>query len=77
MFADEVPGRYGRITTRSGRSPRHTTDLQAEVLYPFELSLEHLHTITVPDDDINQAVDAALSHFRPEPKIKIDPEAFR
>lgn len=77
MFADEVPGRYGRITTRSGRSPRQTTDLQAEVLYPFELSLEHLHTITVPDDDTNEAVDAALSHFPPEPKIKLDPEAFR
>ena len=77
MFADDVPGRYGRTTTRSGRSPRHTTDLQAEVLYPFKLSLEHLHTITVPDDDIYEAVDAALTHFPPEPKIKLDPEAFR
>ena len=63
MFADEVPGRYGRITTRSGRSRREATDPQAEVLYPFELSLEHLHTITVVDNDTYEAVDAALSHF--------------
>ncbi len=77
MFADEVPGRYGKAVTRSGRSRHHTTDPQAEVLYPFELSLEHLHTVTVPDDRTYEAVDAALLSFAPEPKIKLDPEAFR
>lgn len=77
MFASEVPGRYGRPTTRRGRGPRETTDPQAEVLYPFELRLEHLHTVTVPDDDVDCRVEAALAHFPHAPKVEKDPEAFR
>jgi len=77
MFAASVPGRYGSPTTRGGHGPHETTDPQAEVLYPFELPLEHLHRVIVPDDDVKDAVKAARSHFRHEPKIKKDPEAFR
>lgn len=77
LFVSEVPGRYGRLSSRRGRAPHETTDPQAEVLYPFELSLEHLHGVIVPDDDVKDAVKAARSHFRHAPKIKKDPEAFR
>ena len=77
MFAAEVPGRYQRLNTRNHRAPYQTTDPQAEVLYPFELSLKHLHTVTVPDDHVHKAAEAARSHFRHKPKIKKDPEAFR
>lgn len=77
MFAESVPGRYGNLTTRSGRAACETTDPQAEVLYPFELSLEHLHTVTVPEDDVYDAVEATLAHYCHEPKINKDPEAFR
>ena len=77
MFAAEVPGRYGSLNTRNHRAPYQTTDPQAEVLYPFELSLKHLHTVTVPDDDVEDAVAGARSHFRHKPKIRKDPEAFR
>lgn len=77
MFAASVPGRYGNPTTRGDRSPHETTDPQAEVLYPFELPLEHLRRVIVPDDDVKEAVEAARSHFRHKPKIKKDPEAFR
>ena len=77
MFAAEVPGRYGSLSTRSDRLPRDTTNPQAEVLYPFKLSLKHLHTVAVPDNHVRKAVKAARSHFRHKPKIKRDPEAFR
>ena len=77
MFAAEVPGRYRSLSTRRGRVPRETTDPQAEVLYPFELSLKHLHTVAVPDDDIYDAVEAALALFPHVPKIELDPEAFQ
>ena len=77
MFAAEVPRRYGSLNTRRGCQLRDTTDPQAEVLYPFKLSLKHLHTVTVPDDNVHHAVKAARSHFRYAPRIKKNPEAFR
>lgn len=78
MFALRVPwGRYGSVRDRSDRARNQTTDPQAEVLYPFELSLEHLHTITVADEDTYEIVMAILSHFPHEAEVAIIPEVFR
>ena len=77
LFAPSVAGRYGRLTKRNDKPSNHTTDPQAEVLYPFELPLTHLHEITVGNDDAYEAVIAALSHFPIEPRVEINPEAFR
>ncbi len=77
LFAPKVAGRYGQQTERGTRPSNLTTDPQAEVLYPFELPLTHLHTVTVPDDNAEDAVEAALFHFSHTPKIELDPEAFR
>ncbi|MCY3891915.1 MAG: DarT ssDNA thymidine ADP-ribosyltransferase family protein [Acidimicrobiaceae bacterium] len=77
LFASSVDGRYGRPTKRTDEPPNRTTDPQAEVLYPFELSLTHLHTITARTDDGYEAAVAALTHFHYEPRVEIDPEAFR
>ena len=77
LFASNVPRWHRNRVARGNRQPHLTTDPQAEVLYPFELGLGSLHTITVGDDDTYEAVDAALANFPPEPKIKLDPEAFR
>ncbi|MDE0497781.1 MAG: DarT ssDNA thymidine ADP-ribosyltransferase family protein [Acidimicrobiaceae bacterium] len=77
LFAPRVAGRYGQPTTRAAEPPNRTTDPQAEVLYPFELSLTHLHTITAVADDVYEATIAALSHFPDEPRVEIGPEAFR
>ena len=78
LFNEIVPwGRRGSLHIRSHQEPHETTDPQAEVLYPFELSLKHLRTVTVADDDAYDAVEAALSLFPHEPKITLDPEAFR
>ncbi len=77
LFAPTVAGRYGHPVNRGDQPSKQTTDPQAEVLYPFELSLEHLHTVTVPDDDTEDVVEAARSHFHHKPMIITDPEAFR
>ena len=77
LFAPTVSGRYGQPAPRGDRPPYRATDPQSEVLYPFELSLKHLHAVTVADDDAYDAVEAAFSHFPYAPKIKKDPEAFR
>lgn len=79
MFVPEVPfGYYGTRAVRSGLASHRTTHRQAEVLYPFELSLEHLRTIKTPDDGLAiEAVDAALSAFPHDHMVEADPEAFR
>ena len=79
MFAPSIPkSYYDSAITRNGRSPNQTTDPQAEVLYPFELSLDHLHGITVADEDIYDEVLAIRSHSpQHRPGITLNPEAFQ
>ena len=77
MFAPSVPwGHYGSECTRHHKELHQTTDPQAEVLYPFELALDHLHTITVGDEDTLETTEAALVHFPYRPRIVLNPEAF-
>lgn len=78
MFAPRVPwGYFGSVGDRSNRTRNQTTDPQAEVLYPSELSLENLHTITVADEDTYETAKAILSHFPHDAKVSITPEAFQ
>ena len=58
MFAEKVSVGSLRETSTSVTTyePNQTTDPQAEVLYPFELSLDHLHTITAGDEETYEAV---------------------
>ncbi len=78
MFAPHVPwGYYGTVSDRRGKGPHQPTDPQAEVLYPFELSLEHLHRITVGDEATFETVEAAYAHFPHHADIAIIPEDFR
>jgi hypothetical protein len=78
MFAQRVPwGHYGSAHGRGARSDNETTCPQAEVLYPFELRLDHLHAVTVGDDDTYETVEAILSHVTYNPEIVLHPEAFR
>lgn len=77
MFAEIVPwGHYGDVHFRYHFEPTRTTDPQAEVLYPFELPLDHLHTITVRDEETHEAAVGALSHFPVDPGVAMAPEAF-
>ena len=84
MFAPEVPGYSSRISTRNGREPNQTTDHQAAVLYPSPLSLDHLQSIIVRDEDTHETVWAVLRSF-PElhsfpshdpDSITVEPKAF-
>ena len=77
LFAPTVPGWYGHPVDRSDRPPWQTTDPQAEVLYPFSLSLRRLHTITANNESAYEDALDASSIYPQEPKIKMDPEAFR
>ena len=78
LFAERVPwGHYGDVHFRHGYESNRTTDPQAEVLYPFELPLDHLHTITVRDEETREAVVAAKSSFPHHSDISEKPEAFR
>ena len=77
MFAEKVPwGHYGDVHFRYAYDSDRTTDPQAEVLYPFELSLDHLHTITVRDEETYEAVVAAKATFPHPSEIAQLPGAF-
>lgn len=84
MFAPEVPGYKSRTSTRSEREPNQTTDHQAEVLYPSSLSLDHLQSIIVRDEDTRETVWAVLRSFPVLPSfpsqdpdsITVKPKAF-
>ncbi len=82
MFAPVVPWGYqGSVSTRRAQQRNQTTDPQAEILYPFALSLDHLHTITVSDGATHDIVAGTLFNLRSElphdPRIIPRPEAFR
>ena len=80
MFASEVPwGYHGSVHTRYGRKRNQTTDPQAEVLYPFELSTDYLHAITISDEETEESVIAVLSHFPSYNNVHIalNPKAFQ
>lgn len=77
MFAPTVPGWYGHPIARSSRPPSQTTDPQGEVLYPFSLSLRHLHTITANNEGAYEDAQDALSIYPKEPTMNLEPEALR
>lgn len=80
MFAPMVPwGHFGTVDNRQGQGRAHnqTTNPQAEILYPFELSLDHLHTITVADEDTYDAAKDIIHYFPHQAHVAIKPEAFR
>lgn len=79
MFAREVQwGKRGDVCTRRGRRSDQTTDPQAEVLYPHELSTDYLHTITVRDGETTDTVAGILSQYSKYSIdiVTTDPKAF-
>lgn len=81
MFAPRVPwGHYRAVKTRTSATPAwQTTCLQAEVLYPGSVSLEHLREIIVPEP---QRVDDVAGIFAglgvPVPAgVTCDPTVFK
>lgn len=78
LFADEVAGRYGALSRRGEGFPsERSTDPQAEVLYPGELSTEYLQRIYVSDLVSRRTILAqceTLGH--PEVEVVIDDAIF-
>lgn len=65
MFADEVLQYSSRVERRPADAPsRFTTCVQAEVLYPEELSTEYLSAIYVGKDSQAAVVEGQLSALR-------------
>ena len=77
MFADEVLGRYNTRHNRSGKLPAWPTDRQAEVLYPGELSCQHLQRVDVQVAETADAVTASLDIFGLDVPVRYAPEAFK
>lgn len=78
LFASVVVGRYASKTHRDiNISPKETTDPQAEVLYPGEISTSFLNKIYVPsDEDADEVCGqiAALGH--PQVEVTVSPRKF-
>ncbi len=77
MFSDTVIGRYGQVHNRYGKLPAWPTDRQAEVLYPGELSCDHLLRIDVQTERDMDTVHGALSGLElDEIEVRHAPEVF-
>jgi hypothetical protein len=79
LFKASVPwGYYGAVIHRPAARPDNwTTDRQAEVLYPGELSLDFLRQIYVPGTQHRALVHAWCEVFgRPEIDVEVDAAIF-
>jgi hypothetical protein len=78
LFAERVAGRWARVTTRPvGYPASQPTDPQAEVLYPQELSTEHLQRIYVADINSRATIRAqceAVGH--PDINVELSTTVF-
>lgn len=79
MFADPVIGRYGRRHVRANKPDSWTTDRQAEVLYPGELSIEHLQRIDVQTEDGWDRIHGIMGGLNLNMNVPVRhaPEVFR
>lgn len=78
MFAKTVRGRYGVLHDRSDKLPSWPTDRQAEVLYPGELSCEHLQRIDVQVEEAVDSICGVLSGLRQRSlPVRHAPEVFQ
>lgn len=80
LFSDAVPwGYHGSVHRRRAHTPAHwTTDIQAEVLYPGDLSLQFLRAIYVAQEDHIDHVRTWLDILPNTPTVPVSckPEVF-
>ena len=77
MFANEVRGRYDKLHNRVGKQCCWPTDRQAEVLYPGELSCDHLQRIEVQLEETLDTIHGALGGFNLNLAVCHAPEVFQ
>jgi len=76
MFANQVVGRYGKVHGRIGKHQAWPTDRQAEVLYPKQLSCEHLLRIYVQCEDSAEPIHGILGGLQMNVEVRHSPEVF-
>lgn len=76
MFDEVVHGRYSFKHTREGLQSHFTTDRQAEVLYPGELSIRYLQRIDVQVEAIVDDIEGALGGLGLSVPVRFAPEVF-
>jgi hypothetical protein len=79
LYAPEVRGRYGAISTRHGLTLNQPTDRQAEVLYPGAVPNSAIQRIYVSEAEHRDEVQGWFSFLdlKDEPNIVVDPAVFR
>lgn len=77
LFDDFCPNGFGRLARRSSLPDHFTTNRQAEVLYPFALSLHHLRHIYVQTEAGLDDVEGALGGLQNvDVTTSLAPEVF-
>ena len=76
MFANQVVGRYGEVHGRDGKQQAWPTDRQAEVLYPKQLSCEHLLCIYVQCEDSADRIHGIQGGLQMSVDVRHSPEVF-
>lgn len=80
LYADAVPwGYYGKVAYRSvTMPPDRPTHVQAEVLYPGRVPLQHLKAIYVPEEERLDDVAGLLTALTGAPNVPVAvrPEVF-
>ena len=76
LFESTVVGRMGYRHEREATPSAWPTDRQAEVLYPYELSCEHLQRIDVQVPEAEDAIHGALAGLRRTVSVRHAPEVF-
>lgn len=76
LYANSVRGRYDSLHDRADKRPEWPTDRQAEVLYPGELSCEHLRRIDVQREETSETIQGALAGLGLNVRVCHAPEVF-
>ena len=76
MFANQVVGRFGDVHGRSGKQQLWPTDRQADVLYPKQLSCEHVLCIYVQCADSAERIHGILGGLQMSVEVRHAPEVF-
>ena len=77
LFDAQVKGRYGQLHSREDKHTSWPTDRQAEVLYPGELSCEHLRRVDVQVAETEDSVRGALRALSMDVPVNHAPEVFQ
>ena len=76
MFSDQVRGRYSELHNRVAKESAWPTDRQAEVLYPGELSCDHLQRIDIQQEEAVSTIHGILGGLGLNVPVRHAPEVF-